>query len=143
MKTIDQIRRDNLQALVDEYGSAAAVVSAIGCSASQFSQWLNASQNSGTGKPRGIATASCRRIEKATNKPVGWMDKEHPAGQAGAQLAVITPPERETRMILAYDDEIALLDLYRRSDERGKREIFNSGRIEADRTSAEVASHKR
>ena len=49
----------------------------IGCSSSQYSQWMNGSENSGTGKPRGMRASSARRIEKATGKPIGWMDKAH------------------------------------------------------------------
>lgn len=49
----------------------------IGCSASQYSQWMNGSENSGTGKPRGMRPSSARRIEKATGKPEGWMDQWH------------------------------------------------------------------
>lgn len=55
----------------------AAVSARIGCSPSQYSQWMNGSENSGTGKPRGMRQSSARRIEQATGKPVGWMDRPH------------------------------------------------------------------
>lgn len=129
MKTIDQIHRDNLAALVMEYGSVTAVAGTIGISPSQYSQWLNGSENSGTGKPRGMRPASARKIEKACKKPSGWMDKEHPQeGLAAPSLA--SAPRREPRMVLAYDDEEALLDLYRRTDDNGRREILREARIQ-------------
>lgn len=74
MKTIEQIHRDNLAFLVVENGSASLVAKMVGVSDSQFSQWLNGSKNSGTGKPRGMRPASCRKIEEKCGKPVGWMD---------------------------------------------------------------------
>ena len=82
MNTIETIHRENLQALAREYGGVASVAAKIGCSSSQYSQWMNGSQNSGTGKPRGMRASSARRIEKATGKPVGWMDKAHPTADA-------------------------------------------------------------
>lgn len=77
MKTIEEIHRRNLQSLVREFDGVAAVAAKIGCSPSQFSQWLNGSENSGTGKPRGMRPSSARRIEKACEKPPGWMDQSH------------------------------------------------------------------
>lgn len=77
MNTIETIHRENLQALAREFGGVAAVSSKIGCSPSQYSQWMNGSENSGTGKPRGMRQSSARRIEEATGKPVGWMDRSH------------------------------------------------------------------
>jgi SOS-response transcriptional repressor LexA len=77
MITIETIHRENLQILARECGGVAAVAAKIGCSSSQYSQWMNGSENSGTGKPRGMRPSSARRIEKATGKPVGWMDSPH------------------------------------------------------------------
>lgn len=77
MKTIEQIRRENLALLAAEFGGATEAAKKIGVSDSQYSQWLNASINSGTGKPRGMRTASCRKIEEACGKPTGWMDVYH------------------------------------------------------------------
>jgi len=77
MNTIEHIHRENLQTLAREFGGVAAVAAKIGCSSSQYSQWMNGSENSGTGKPRGMRPASARRIEKATGKPTGWMDQLH------------------------------------------------------------------
>ena len=86
MKTIDEIHRENLQDLAREFGSVAAAASKIGCSSSQYSQWMNGSENSGTGKPRGMRASSARRIEKACDKPVGWMDRPRPTTEVTAGL---------------------------------------------------------
>lgn len=77
MKTIEQIHRENLAALVVEHGGANTVAQMVGVSESQFSQWLNGSKNSGTGKPRGMRPSSCRKIEEKCGKPTGWMDVAH------------------------------------------------------------------
>jgi SOS-response transcriptional repressor LexA len=77
MTTIDKIHKDNLRLLAREFGGVAAVAKALGKSSSQYSQWLNGSENSGTGKPRGMRPASARHIEQALGKPVGWMDAPH------------------------------------------------------------------
>lgn len=77
MKTIDDIRRENLATLVSEAGSITALAKTLDRDVAQVSQWLNGSINSGTGKPRGIRSTSCRFIELQCNKPVGWMETEH------------------------------------------------------------------
>lgn len=89
MKTIEQIRRDNLVLLAAEFGGATEAAKKIGVSDSQYSQWLNASINSGTGKPRGMRTASCRKIEDACRKPTGWMDVAHGPFDAPVKMSIV------------------------------------------------------
>ena len=106
MKTIDEINRDNLKLLVREYDSVVAVADLIGCSSSQYSQWMNGSENSGTGKPRGMRASSARRIEKACGKPLGWMDQAHDDD----------PRERE------------LVDIFSALDDRGRETLLTVAR---------------
>lgn len=91
MKTVDVIRRENLHILAKEAGGPGGLADDLGKSKSQISQWLNASPDSKTGKPRTIGNASAREIEQKKNKPTGWMDVDHspsPAsGQAGGEIA--------------------------------------------------------
>lgn len=61
--------------LVDEFGSQAALAKAIEKSPAQISQWINASKDSKTGKPRSMDRETARRIERALGKPDGWMDQ--------------------------------------------------------------------
>ncbi len=77
MKTIDEVRRENLSVLAAEAGSVTALAKALDRDVAQVSQWLNGSLNSGTGKPRGIRSSSCRYIEERCGKQSGWMDVEH------------------------------------------------------------------
>jgi hypothetical protein len=81
MKTIDDIRTENLQTLVKQCEGTTKFSERTGKSASQVSQWLNRSPNSITGRPRVISTASCRAVEEALELPPGWMDTEHTDGQ--------------------------------------------------------------
>lgn len=87
MKTIDEIRRENLAQIVAEVGGVTALSNLMQKSSSQISQWLNGSANSGTGKPRGMRSASCREIERACHKAGGWMDVEHsPSASRGEKF---------------------------------------------------------
>lgn len=77
MKTIDDIRTENLKTLVQQCGGTTKFSEKTGKSASQVSQWLNRSLNSITGRPRVISTASCRAVEESLELQPGWMDTEH------------------------------------------------------------------
>lgn len=76
MKTIDEIRRERLAILRKEAGGVGALAERLGKNFSQVSQWLNASLNSGTGRPRGMSDDVCREIEEKCDKPRGWMDAD-------------------------------------------------------------------
>lgn len=82
MKSIDDIRRENLQLLRTEYGSQKALADALERDEAQVSQWALGLKNSGTGKPRGMRTVTARYIEKQCNKPDGWLDTDHSASNA-------------------------------------------------------------
>ncbi len=77
MKTMGEIRRANMKALVDEFGTIQSLADAINRSHAQTSQWLHGFKGSKTGKPRGIGDNAARHIEKMIGKPRGWMDAEH------------------------------------------------------------------
>jgi len=74
MQPIDVTRREKLGLLIKEAGSQAALSETIGKAPAQISQWLNASLNSKTGKPRVMSNAIAREIEAKAGKPEGWMD---------------------------------------------------------------------
>ncbi|MFD2755690.1 S24 family peptidase [Comamonas terrae] len=79
MQSVDVTRRENLGLLIKEAGSQAALSEIIGKAPAQISQWLNASANSRTGKPRVMSNAIAREIETKTGKPIGWMDQPSPS----------------------------------------------------------------
>lgn len=74
MKTIAETRILKLKELVAEYGSAKALAERISKDPSQLSQWMNASKDSKTGKPRGMSSDIARYIETSCEKPSGWLD---------------------------------------------------------------------
>jgi len=73
--TIEQVRREKLELLIQQYGSVTSVAFKLGHNTpAQVSQWRNAAVDSKTGKPRTISNASARLIESRFGKPLGWMD---------------------------------------------------------------------
>jgi hypothetical protein len=99
MSTIDQVYRDNLRLLIKEAGTQDALAAKIGKSAAQLSQWVNASKDSKTGKPRVLSRQMARHIEKKMGKPDGWMDRPHELAAIGPARGAIfdhlTDDERE------------------------------------------------
>jgi hypothetical protein len=79
MKTIEEIRRQNLAEIAKELGSIQAVADAIGKSHSQVSQWKNGSIDKKSQRPRTMDSESARLIELKCGKDVGWMDNIHAA----------------------------------------------------------------
>jgi len=79
MKTTGEIRRDNLIALRNEFGSIAALNDALGRRRidTTLAALIRGDIDPKTGKRRAVGTAIARDIEKKLGKPVGWMDHEH------------------------------------------------------------------
>jgi hypothetical protein len=76
MKTIGEIRRDNLLLLVAEHGSIAALNVRLHLARTDatLSQIKNKSPDSKTKAPKSMGDAIARRIEKELELEVGWMD---------------------------------------------------------------------
>lgn len=120
MKKIEDVRRDNLRRLRDEFGSVQALADRIGKNHSQLSQWLNASTHSVTGKPRTISSVSCREIEQALQKPEGWMDAEHiplalvQSNEATVLRKILADASADVRLVTVYNlanaDQRELID---------------------------------
>ena len=89
MATVEENRRINLRQLVKDAGGNVKLAEATGYSEAQISQWLNASKDSRTGKPRGMRPETCRRIEAAMRKEPGWMDTEHALGSTPASSPAV------------------------------------------------------
>lgn len=79
MKTIFEIRRANLNLLIAQAGSSAALADRSDASASYLSQVKNGTRSK-DGTQRNLGPKLARRLEAAMRKPTGWMDKEHPLG---------------------------------------------------------------
>lgn len=77
MKTIDQIRRENLLVLAVEFHGKGKLADQIDRAASQLSQWMSASKHSESGKPRRLSSDMARHIEVKCHKQTGWLDMDH------------------------------------------------------------------
>lgn len=104
MQTVEVTRREKLAVLIQEAGSQAVLSEKIEKAPAQISQWLNASINSKTGKPRVMSNAIAREIEAKIGKPQGWMDQpingaREGGGNAGAGAAL--PAEMSLGQTLA------------------------------------------
>jgi hypothetical protein len=121
MKTVDEIRRENLAVLRDEAGGVGKLAELIERGTAQVSQWLNGSLNSKTQKPRGMNDDTARHIEVRCSKPKGWLDKAH--GEPGQVSAGNS---------LSPAEVLDLLALYGRADHRGRLAIMTMARTVVD-----------
>lgn len=92
MKTVADIRRENLKLAIRELGTAAAVAETTGTSQQYISQILNCTLDIKTGQPRAMGSKLARRVEAALSKPQGWMDQDH----VGIDAAVATPKSADS-----------------------------------------------
>jgi len=79
MKSMEDIRRDNLKLLIDEAGSQAKLAVLSGLPPSYISQVHRGVLHSTGGKPRTMGNDIARRLENKMGKPAGWMDTDHSA----------------------------------------------------------------
>ncbi|WP_395055217.1 S24 family peptidase [Polaromonas sp.] len=75
MQKLEDIYRARLQLLIKEAGSQAKLSEKVGKSPAQISQWLNASKDSKTGKPRSMDRKTAAHFEQKCAKPEGWMNQ--------------------------------------------------------------------
>jgi hypothetical protein len=93
VKTIEEIRRANFSSLVAEAGGVSKFAEKMTKSQSQFSQIINKSPDSKTGKPKEIGSKLAREIEQRLGKEIGWMDHE-PEEQEFAVFKRLPPAVR-------------------------------------------------
>lgn len=83
MKSVQEIRRENLMFLIEQYGSIAQLNITLGRKRTDgtLSQIKNAAVNSQTNKARNMGAGVAREIERKLNLEMGWMDVEHDESQ--------------------------------------------------------------
>lgn len=92
MKPVADIRRENLERLLAELAiTLDSLAERAETSPVYLSQIRNKAVNSNSGKVREMGNTLARRLEKAGNKPRGWMDREPPlwASEDGTGLPLI------------------------------------------------------
>lgn len=77
MKTIDEIRLDNLLLAISRAGTATALAEKSGLSAAYISQIKNRQPDSKTGKPKNMGDEAARKVEAGIGEKRGWMDVDH------------------------------------------------------------------
>lgn len=132
MKDIDEIRRDNLRLLEQEYGGPTATAAQVGMSTAQFANLRDGARDSKTGKPRGMRKDTARKIEQNANKPTGWLDVDH--SSASAELSnksqnggMITPSQDPPGLSMESGHAIPLTYPARQT---GIRRVFVVGRAQ-------------
>lgn len=85
LMTIADIRRENARALASLAGTRTAFGEKVGMENSQVSQII------GKNPTKDIGNSIARRIEKAFDKQVGWMDVEHASSASDKESASHTP----------------------------------------------------
>ncbi|GAB2913874.1 hypothetical protein [Paralcaligenes ginsengisoli] len=103
MKTVEEVRRIRLKMLINEVGGRAADLNRATGKIdrdSTYSQILNQSLGSKTGKPKQMGSPLARELEIARNKEVGWMDTDPDLSNEAWPFSVI-----QKSRILALDRE--------------------------------------
>ncbi|WP_071058689.1 XRE family transcriptional regulator [Pelistega sp. MC2] len=77
MKQINDIRLNNLRALINEAGTQEKLATAAGISPIYLNQIIKQRIDNATGKSRNIGNSTARKLESAMNKPFGWLDQDH------------------------------------------------------------------
>ena len=91
MKTIAEIRLENLDLLIGEFGSQEKVAELGDTSSVYLSQIRNQTPDAKTGKPRQMGDPMARKLEEGCKKERGWMDHEqmpHTYRSAKLQAAI-------------------------------------------------------
>lgn len=102
MKTIEQIRRENIAILAENAGGITKLQERTGKSYVQLHQWVTGAIHSSTGKPRVISNETAREIESACGMEMGWMDHLH-----HAELIEVEEEEKEkSHVLIEFQAEI-------------------------------------
>jgi len=72
MKTIEEIRLENLKTLCAGFKSQRQFAIKLGKSAQQVNQWFRTGQSHAP-----LGSTQAREIEEILDKPRGWMDHDH------------------------------------------------------------------
>lgn len=101
MRSIRDIRRDNLARLVETNGGQSALARAISRDRNQVYQWLRPDSD-----PRGraISDAVAREIERALSLSDNWFDQPHGVVDLAGTGAVDASPRPFLRPITIWDD---------------------------------------
>ena len=96
-----RVRLDNLERLIAEAGSARRLARLAGSSGSYLSQ-VRSRRRSAAGSRRGIGDDLAARLEKAMEKPHGWMDEFHAGDPPDDANAAPEPAAYGSRPLVSW-----------------------------------------
>lgn len=106
VKTCDELRLENLQALIKEAGGEDSLADRYGCTAPYIKQMARGYRDSKSGSPKGIGDAAARMLETVMGKERGWMDHDHKT-----QALRVAEPIAE--YLASSQDERRLIEAFR------------------------------
>ncbi|WP_141111157.1 hypothetical protein [Chromobacterium haemolyticum] len=109
---VEDVRLENLRALVVERSTIAAVAQVSDTSPAYLSHILNGVPLP-SGRPRGVGHTLARKLEQGCGKPTGWMDRPHPICADGRELKIEARSMEELAHILAELEAETFLNLIR------------------------------
>ena len=117
MRTTSEIRRANLELLVEEAGGPVALANRCDVNSNYISQ-IRTGVKSASGTPRGVGSKLARQLEAGMGRDSGWMDQDH-----GGK---IVPRVNESKALYG---EAAVMELAERIVElvRDEAEALNHG----------------
>lgn len=122
MKTVSEIRLENLDLLITELGTQEKVAEAGGTSSVYLSQIKNRTPDKKTGKPRQMGDDMARKLEEGCLKERGWMDNIRPNSEAYAPAPkVVALVAAEAEPIQPFEQRLdiwtrAAIDLLQKLD---------------------------
>lgn len=114
------------------------LVRASGASKSVVNQWL-------TDKIKSMDILYALKIEESLGFSHIWMmtGLGDPMAKPGARISLVTEgSDQRPRLTLATPRELDLLDLYRRSTDRGQVEVFEAAELAPKRPASKIVSDK-
>lgn len=112
MKTNEEIRVENLRALIREAGSEELLAARYKCTPAFIKQMSRGYRDSDTGVRKGIGTAAARKLEECMGKEVGWIDYDHNAESAAIGM--------DAWLCKSDKDVAEVMRLMRSADQRGR-----------------------
>jgi len=97
---ISDIRHENLERLIEEFGTQDEVANLGTTSPVYISQIRNKALDSKTGRPREMGNIVARKLETGCKKPVGWMDVQHGTANISSDAAAAQPATAQTKPIV-------------------------------------------
>jgi len=147
MKTIDEIRRDNLSTLIKEAEGELALAERYGCTEANIKTMARAYKDSKSGTPKGIGTSAARKLETVMNKERGWLDHDHtPIDEAETSNAVNEPRTSDTYTsnVTPLPTEAWISELLasaRAINDDGRRELIGMAKLLSSQKPRTQANH--